>query len=233
MALRSYRHSANESTELNLIPIMNLVMIIIPLLLVTATFVVVNALNINSPRNAQSVTPEQQQEEEEIPVPRVLVAITDQGFTVTDMRQSPAFAESGLGQPLPECGGATAAMDPSQVPVTICNPANRASEEDLLNRLNFRGLYNRLVEIKNYSAWAAQWTQDNAIINIVADREVPFDVVVRTMDVARYLLASDTYDNDEAFNVAQYRSQGDQQGHYVDLFPAPVLLLPRVAAATN
>ena len=100
MALRKSRYHEEEYT-LNLAPIMNVVMILIPLLLVTASFVVVQTLNVNSPRSAQSVTPEEQEDQEEVPVPRVLVAITEDGFTVTDMRQSPAFAESRLGFPLP------------------------------------------------------------------------------------------------------------------------------------
>jgi len=228
MAIRQSRYTEEENS-MNLAPIMNVVMILIPLLLVTASFVVVQTLNVNSPRSAQSVTPEEQEDQEEVPVPRVLVAVTEEGFTVTDMRQSPAFAESRLGMPLAECGG-SAAVDNAggAVPITICNTPNRQNETVLLNRLNYRGLYNRLVEIKNYSAWAAQWDDDNSIINIVADREIPFEVVVRVMDIARYFLQSDSYENDEAFRTAVYREEGNDA--YVDLFPSPVLLLPRASA---
>jgi hypothetical protein len=220
----------HQLQELNLAPIMNIVMILIPLLLITASFVVVSTLNVNSPRNAQSITPEEQQEEEEVPVPRVLVSITENGFIVNDMRQSPAFAESGLGAPLPHCAGAQGSqLGAMAMPVTICNPADRASEQSLLNRLDYRGLYNRLVEIKNYSAWNARWSEENQILNIMADREIPFEVVVRTMDIARYYLSEDGYENDETFRTAVYREQSE--GDYTKLFPDPVLLLPRTAAA--
>lgn len=232
MGVRRSR-AETELQDLNLAPIMNIVMILIPLLLITASFVVVSTLNVNSPRNAQSVTPEEQQEEEEVPVPRVLVSITENGFIINDMRQSPAFAESGLGLPLPSCAGAQGSQPGVAVPVTICNPANRASEANLLDRLDYRGLYNRLVEIKNYSAWNAQWDEDNQILNIMAEREIPFEVVVRTMDVARYYLTEDGYENDEAFRTASYREAESSDQEYSELFPDPVLLLPRTAAAAN
>jgi biopolymer transport protein ExbD len=222
----------HQQYELNLAPIMNIVMILIPLLLITASFVVVATLNVNSPRNAQSVTPEEQQEEQEVPVPRVLVSITENGFIVNDMRQSPAFAESGLGTPLSHCAGAQGTQPGMMaMPITICNPATRATDQSisLLDRLDYRGLYNRLVEIKTYSAWNAQWNDDNQILNIMADREIPFEVVVRTMDIARYYLGEDGYENDEEFRTAVYREESE--GEYSKLFPDPVLLLPRTAAA--
>ena len=195
-------------------------------MLITASFVAVNTLNVTSPRSAQSVTPEEQMEEEQVPVPRVLVAVTENGFTITDMRQSPVFAESQLGYPLSECPQGT--PESGMVPVTICNTPGRASGGRLLNRLNYRGLYNRLVEIKNYSAWNAQWNEDNQIINIVAEREIPFEVVVRTMDVSRYFMGNDMYDNEETFRASSYRTE--EEGAHVGLFPNPVLLLPRAVS---
>lgn len=223
---RAKRRPADELPQLNLAPIMNIVMILIPLLLITASFVAVNTLNVTSPRSAQSVTPEEQMEEEQVPVPRVLVAITENGFTITDMRQSPVFTESQLGYPLTECPQGS--PESGTVPVTICNSPTRSSEGRLLDRLNFRGLYNRLVEIKNYSAWNAQWNEDNQIINIVAEREIPFEIVVRVMDISRYYLQEDRYDNEETFRSASYRAEGEEL--YSDLFPNPVLLLPRAVS---
>ena len=215
--------SPEDPPELNLAPIMNMVMILIPLLLLSASFVVVATLKVHSPRNQANVNPDPEPETEEVPVPRVLVAITEDGFTVSDLRQSPAFLQSNLGAPLPECSSAAPAD--GGVPVTICN-ANSAQPE-LLRRLNWRGLYNRLVEIKNFPGWAAQWDDSNAIINIVADREIPVEVVIRTMDVSRFLLENDAYGEEAAFRAAQWRLEEERP---VALFQDPVLLLPRAAA---
>ncbi|MBN1946294.1 MAG: hypothetical protein JW797_11510 [Bradymonadales bacterium] len=213
----------DSNPDLFLIPIMNIIMIIIPLLLLTASFVIVATLPVTSPRSAQAVTPQEQMEEMQVPVPRLLVAITENGFTITDMAQSPAFAESQLGYPLAECPPAS--PESGLMPVTICNVGGRVSQPKLIDRLNYRGLYNRLVEIKNYSAWNAQWTDENEIINIVAEREIPFEVVVRTMDISRFFMEQDGYNDEETFRTAEYRTE--EGGAFVDLFPSPVLLLPR------
>lgn len=215
-----------EEIELNLAPIMNVVMILIPLLLVSASFLIVATLEVHSPKNAQSVNPPEDEQPEEVPVPRVLVAITENGFTISDLRQSPAFLQSGLGAPIPECQG-SAPTEPGQVPVTICTKPNAAAGSALLTRLNYRGLYNRLVEVYRQPDWTARWDGSNSIINLVADREVPVEVVIRTMDVARFFLENDRYDDEEGFRQARYRREEDTP---VALFHDPVLLLPRSAA---
>ena len=211
-----------EAPELNLAPIMNMVMILIPLLLVSASFVLVATLDVHSPRNQANVNPDPEDEQEEVPVPRVLVAITEDGFTVSDLRQSPAFLASNLGAPLPECTSRGTAD--GGVPVTICTSS---TGEQLLGRLNWRGLYNRLVEIKTFPGWAAQWDDSNAIINIVADREIPVEVVIRTMDVSRYFLAQNSYSDEDSFRSASWQLEDESP---VALFQDPVLLLPRAAA---
>lgn len=220
-------HRIDVESDLNLAPIMNVVMILIPLLLISASFVVVGTLEVHSPRNAQAVTPPEEMDEEEIPVPRVLVAITEEGFTISDLRQSPAFLSSGLGTPIPECRSAGPAAGP--VPVTICTRAGMTPDVPLLERLNWRQLYNRLVAIKNFNGdgvvpgWASQWDNSNSIINIVADNEIPVEVVIRTMDVARYFLEESSYNEEESFRTAVYEMRDEVP---VGLFKSPVLLLP-------
>ena len=48
------RRVEEDSQELNLAPIMNIVMILIPLLLLSTVFMKAGVINISSPRNAQS-----------------------------------------------------------------------------------------------------------------------------------------------------------------------------------
>jgi len=239
MARRSKRNWDDEY-ELNLAPIMNVVMILIPLLLISSSFVMVATLKVHSPRNAQSVNEEPVEEEsEEVPVPRVVVAISDEGFTISDLRQSPAFIASELGNPRGDCA-ATA----SDQPVTICTKSDNIGSS-LASRLNYRELYNRLIEIRRYTGtpenpgWAAQWDESNVIINILADREVHVDAVIRLMDVARYILNQESYGDDESFQMADYIEAGECTQNrdcelgvcasgacLTNLFPDPVLLLP-------
>ena len=214
-----------EEQELNLAPIMNVVMILIPLLLVSASFLIVATLEVHSPQG-QNVNPSEVDPPEEVPVPRVLVAITENGFTVSDLRQSDVFRQSGLSAPIPECHNAVP-VEPGQVAVTVCTNPNASPGSSLLERLDYRGLYNRLVEVYRQPEWTARWDESNSIINIVADREVPVEVVIRTMDVARFFLESDHYSDEVAFRTAPYRRTDDSP---LALFQAPVLLLPRAAA---
>lgn len=214
------RNRSVEGPEaLNLAPIMNVVMILIPLLLVSASFMLVATLEVHSPAG-HPVTGEPVPPEEEVPVPRVLVAITADGFTITDLGSSAVFVESGLGDTL-DCGDTGSA--------TICNATPEAAR--LLDRLDYRALYNRLMAIRQHEAWSGRWEHANSIINLVADRDVPAEVVIRTMDVARYMLVEDSYASHEAFRLARWRTS--HRGEPVALFENPMLLLPRAVVSAR
>lgn len=163
--------------------------------------------------------------QEPVEPPRMLVAITAEGFILTDLRQSGQWEESGFGRPIAGCPmfGETE----HEILPTICIPDSRAEQDDPVEQSDFRGLYNRLVQIRQAPPWAGQYTADNMVINIVADRSVEVDVVVRVMTVARQYLADDTYADDAAFGAAQLRME---EGAVVPLFPTPVLLLPRASS---
>lgn len=205
----------DEEHNLNLAPILNVVMILIPLMLINATFLVVATLSTSSPSppNVSETPPEEV-------APRLLIAITEDGFTIGDLRQTSTFIESGLGLPIPGCEAHALVSD--GVPATVCARDVR-SDSSLMARLDYRGLYNRLVEIRE--RWADHW-HDSAI-SITADREIPADAVIRAMDVSRFLLEESFYGDDEAFRVAQYRLN---EGQPIALFEAPVLMLPRAQA---
>lgn len=247
------RHTVEEEAqELNLAPIMNMVMILIPLLLLSTVFLKTGVVNISSPRNAQSNTPEQEEREEETPVPRVVVYISNDGFRVGDQRNLPDFQP--FSTPIAGCPGAGAAPaagapaapsphDLAQVPATVCA---RDGDGDLLNRLDFAGLYNQLVAIRLQPQWFdAFGEENNAVISILGDPEIPFEVLIKTMDTARYFIAAEGQTpgapsasssvtafqlgggqgTTELLENAMYITTGD--GERVELFPDPILLLPR------
>ena len=157
------------------------------------------------------------QDNEEVSPPRVLVAITEEGFTISDLRQSEGYVSSGLGMPVDGCA---MPAESGNVPVTVCVGPG---EGRLVDRLDYRRLYNRLAQIKAYPEWSNYWDEDNTIIYLVADRETPLDVVLRVMDVSQTARTQTEYADDEAF---QTESGGSD---HAPLFPRPVLLLPRAA----
>lgn len=225
-----FRDFPDEGAELNLAPIMNIMMILIPLLLASSSFVLVGGVNINSPAHHCPTGELTDSPQDEAPLPRLLVAISMDGFTISDIHRSLEFAESGMGQPLDECAWSTA-TDSESLPITVCNRTASEDRENVLSQLNFRGLYNRLVEIHNHPHWRHQWNDDNSIIAIIAEPEIPFDVIVRTMDVARNYLDFDVYSDDERFQMANLREISDDEGNtHMRLFPSPILMMPRAVA---
>lgn len=252
MARRRRREEA-EQAELNLAPIMNMVMILIPLLLLSTVFIKTGVVNISSPRNAQSNTPEQEEQEEETPVPRVVVYISQDGFRVGDQRNLPEFQQ--FTTPIGRCGGGGGAAaaegrqlsphDMAEIPPTICLRQGADANADLVQQLDFAALYNQLLAIRLQPQWFDRFGEENnAVISILGDPEIPFNVLIKTMDTARYFLAAEGSNlsaPSASSNVAAYSLGGGngtpedlENAAYllngserVELFPDPVLLLPR------
>lgn len=245
------RNNAGEEVEdLNLAPIMNMVMILIPLLLLSVEFNLPGVINISSNQPGQPTEPKEQEEEPD-PVPRVVLAISDSGFRIQDQRSLPAFEE--FSAPIARCGGPQEG-DPSAAtaPPTICNLSGVPDDAPLISRLDFAGLYNQLVTIRLQPAWYDRFSaedENNDVISILADPDIPFDVLVKTMDVARYilepagaaglpapsgsvnipqfLLGGDAEPTLEDFETAKYLVPEDAVLGRFSLFPNPVLLIPR------
>ena len=247
------RHAVEEElAELNLAPIMNMVMILIPLLLLSTVFIETGVVNISSPRNAQSNVPETEEQEEETPIPRVVVFISSDGFRVGDQTNLPTFLQ--FTQPIAGCPGAgTAAAAPGQqmsphdmadIQPTICLADQNGA--DLVDRLDFAALYNQLVAIRMQPDWFDRFGEENnSIISILGDPEVPFEVLIRTMDTARFFLQPGGdlgAPRGDAALIPQYQLGGGNsptpaqlaeapyikvEGALIELFPDPVLLLPR------
>lgn len=253
MARRRHREE-EELADLNLAPIMNMVMILIPLLLLSTVFMKTGVVNISSPRNAQSNTPEQEEREEETPVPRVVVYISQDGFRVGDQRNLPEFQQ--FTTPVARCGGGGAGAagaqqqlnphDMAEIPPTICLRDGTDANASLVDRLDFGGLYNQLVAIRLQPQWFDRFGEENnAVISILGDPEIPFEVLIKTMDTARYFLVPDgsaTGVPSASSNVAAYTLGGGNatpedlenaiyllttEHERIELFPDPVLLLPR------
>jgi len=191
------RRPIAEDQEINLAPILNIVMILIPLTLLSASFVVVATLKVSS---GSQVTPSA--EPPAITTPRVLVAVTSEGFQISDLRNLPEFIEHGFHSTieLRDLGESTG----------------------LMGRLNYRELYNRLAAIRDHETWRDAW-QDHSI-SLVADREVGAETVIRVMDIARYRLGMAHYQSDADFRRAVWAVE---DGQPMALFDQPSLLLPR------
>lgn len=171
--------------ELNLAPIMNMVMILIPLLLVMVEFEEFAMSPVEASSSGQSASTSTD-DSDDVQPPRLLISISDDGFRIADFFASPDFAE--FSQPLARCEGGDEGDGASGAP-TVCLEPGETAEPGDYSGLDYAGLYNRMLEIRMHEPWKEAYSKpENGVILITAESDVPAAVLVRTMDLGRYFL---------------------------------------------
>ncbi len=216
---RQRRDVGSDGTdELNLAPFMNMVVILIPMLLLSVVFIKIGVINITAPKLSVGPPSEEQPEKEEEPL-NLTIAINEKGFRIAAKAATLPEME---GCPRP---GPTICLENQDVDVTSKFDAARKAFangnaeaggkalDEGLSAYNFRELYNRLAKIKKEYP-------EETIVNLSADSDIPYAVLVRVMDVARYKLEKDSYSETSAFWEAEYARKGE---NYTELFNDPVL----------
>ncbi len=221
MARNKREGVSDEVPELNLAPIMNMVVILIPLLLLSVVFLQVGVINITAPKLSIGPSTDQPPPEEE-PL-NLTVTLEEKGFRIA---AKAAVLPEKPGCPRP---GPTICLSDEKVKTMdkfkgarskFAKGDSQSAEKDLddaINAYNWRELYNELVRIKKQYP-------DESVINITADPEIPYAMVVRAMDVARFKLDKESYSKSSEFWAATYEKSGNS---YAELFPDPVLNLAK------
>ena len=146
-----------ENNDLNLVPIMNLVLILIPLLLLSIVFMEITVINVTMPQKSFG-RPNADGEEPK----RLQVIISKNGFFV--MKGDQAMP------PIPSCASKE---------VTIC--LADATAQEPVEKYDWLALYNLLMELKADDYW-----KDHEQIELVAGPDITYGVLVKAMDVSRY-----------------------------------------------
>jgi biopolymer transport protein ExbD len=136
---------------------MNLVCLLIPFLLLTATFVQYAVINVNAPKFNQSAS--QQPPPDRLPL-NLTVLVTDQGFTITARGQNLGTGSAGI--------DASANAGP-----TI--PKKRIGGE---LKYDYPGLTKKVRELKDENDEESQ-------VNIGAERNIEYETIVQVMDATR------------------------------------------------
>lgn len=181
------RRSTQEPVEpeLNLAPIMNMVMILIPLLLVMVEFEEFAMSPVEATSSGGAASSESTDSDEVRP-PRLLISISEDGFRIADFFSSPDFAE--FSEPISRCGAGGAEDGAGGAP-TICLEEGATPEPGEYGSLDYAGLYNRLVQIRLHEPWREAYSKpENSVVLLTAESDVPAAVLVRTMDLGRYFL---------------------------------------------
>lgn len=215
---RQQREEQEVTTELDLAPFMNMVVILIPMLLLSVVFIKIGVINITAPKLSVGPPSETEPEKEEEPL-NLTVAVSSKGFRI-----------AATGATLPEMDGCpkpgpTICLEDQSVDVAqkvedareAFASGNKVRGEKLLsealNAYDFRRLYNRLAEIK-------EKYPDETVVNLSADSDLPYSVLVRVMDTVRYKLDKNSYGSTSDFWAASVKQTG---GKPAELFPDPVL----------
>jgi biopolymer transport protein ExbD len=215
-----------KDAELDLTPIMNMVVILIPLLLLSLVFVEVSVINVTAPK--LSVGPSQAAPDPEVKPLNLTVTLSYNGLIVA--------AENATLPPEDGCPEGTATFCLKDVGFNLkekfdlarkkIEAGDSASGEVLmaeaLAQYRWRALYNRLFEIKKRFP-------KETVVNIAAEPDMPFAAIIRTMDVARYKLEKDSYGNDDEFwQAVPRRTKGeDGKDTFDDLFADPVFAVAK------
>ncbi len=141
----------------DLIPIMNLVCLLIPFLLLTATFVQYAIINVNAPKFNTSAS--QAPPPDRIPL-NLTVLVTDQGFTITAKGQNLGAGSAGI--------DASASSGPTIAKKRIGGVLD----------FDYDGLAKKVRELKDDN-------EDESQINIGAERNIEYATIVKVMDKTR------------------------------------------------
>lgn len=174
---------ASTEGELNLVPIMNLVVCLIPIVLLGASLVKVGVINVNTPRFGPLPTPCDGGCEAPL---NLSVTIDPDGFA---LRASGADLATLM---------AEADLPPARVQPDATTP-DRVLITRAADALDLAALYSALAAIKK-----AHPTE--TMMTVSAAPGTPWREVVATMDIARTRLEADTYATAEALATAAVRS---------------------------
>ncbi len=152
----SKRSEAAE--DLNLVPIMNLVTILIPFLLMAAEFVSLAVIDSTLPAIGAPTDPKDEEKEEDKPPLNLSVILTNAGYTVAGSAAVLASAnEDGEGGPTVPC---------------------KESGCPTVDSYDIKELRRLLNEIKDEY-------EDEENVILVPESKVPYEVLVKTMDATR------------------------------------------------
>jgi len=226
MARRDRRGGSGGDQELNLVPFMNMVVILIPLLLLSVVFLKVGVINITSPKLSVGPPSEKKEPDDEKPL-NLTVAVADNGFRIG--------ATGAILPPQKACpsDGPTVCLADDSIDVDAKVKEARAQFdngntaqgitllEEAASAYDWMELYNQLMKIKKEYP-------DETVVKISGDPDIPYELIVQTMDVVRHKLEEESYDSRKTFWQAEPQTT-TEKGQKVAkaLFNDPVLSIAK------
>ena len=184
MSRRKKKPFDDKLEDLNLVPIMNLVVCLIPMVLYGMAMVKLGVVNVNAPKFGMGAAAPDDSDEKPL---NLTIAIASDGYRLT---ASGADINTILGLP---------PLDPT-------NPEAAAQQGPTIPKkgesYDYVELYNKLVAIKKQFP-------DETIVNLTAERDTHFKYLIGTMDVMRVKLDSDSYNDLAGLQAASVVYEGN------------------------
>lgn len=190
MAGRKKKTVDTKIEDLNLVPIMNMMVVLIPVVLVGTSLIKIGVVDVSSKFGQASAS---NKEDKEKPL-GLMVALSDKGFRLSATGGDVAGI---LGE---QTDGSSVMLAKETVVVPVKQSDDSRRDEQVLD-YPYRDLYNRLVKIKK------QYKKER-MVTLTASPTVPFKNIVATMDAIRDRLESDDYSEEKDFREAKRKSEG-------------------------
>lgn len=209
------RREPEEPAQPDLAPFMNIVIILIPMLLLSVIFVSAGVVNVST----NLTTPEAPDDDKEAEPLKLTVALSHDGFEVTARQQRIAPVEG-----CPDDGPTICLSDTSfDVAASFARTkklhdqgqpdAAQKALTEAMQAYDFRRLYNQLSAIKRDHP-------DETRVILTGEPDMPYAMLIRAMDVARFQLDQDSYGESSQFWAANEKVEA---GKTRALFSDPVM----------
>jgi biopolymer transport protein ExbD len=212
-----HRRESEKPANLDLAPFMNMVVVLIPMLLLSVIFISAGVVNVSTNLSTSAETEDTEQTQ---PL-KLTVALSHQGFDI--------LAEQKRLAPVAGCpdDGPTICLADASFDVAESFERSKrlydegradAAQQALqgaMQAYDFRGLYNQLSAIKEDHP-------DETKVILTGEPKMPYAMLIRAMDVARFQLDEQSYGESSQFWAANEKVQA---GKARALFSDPVLAI--------
>jgi len=187
-----------EVEDINLIPIMNLVLCLIPLVLFKTQLVKIGMVNVSAPKVGPASTKKQEEDKEQKPL-GLTVALSKDGFLLKATGADLSTIFEGQG----DSNGVKIAMKTEDY-------SNKDGDVEKLTTYDYIELYKKLLKLR-------EQYPDDKLLTLTAEPELEFKYLIRTMDVVRYQFADgvkmgNIAELSEAANNSKYKKVEDEEG---------------------
>ena len=213
MARRKAKY-VEDVEEINLIPIMNLVLCLIPVVLFKTQLVKIGMINVSAPKVGPASTKKPEEDKDQKPLGLTVMLGKEGYFLKATGADLSAIFE---GQENSEKG--------VKIPKKQETYEDKDGSERKVTDFDYVELYKKMLKLRTMY-------EDDKLLTINADHDMPFKYLIRTMDVIRYQIdeekvtLSDIKSFSDATKDAKFKKEGEEGSEtYVPLWDQVTLAI--------